>query len=881
MSDFYSGEAHQNVSEFFPRKARTGKRSIKIPAAKMLAAIAGAAVTATLLFSAFVDCFASEILPTQATLNVSVMNLEREREVEWLLYEEGSDTPVQQGEMDSQRETIPIDNLDSDTKYRIVFITHTDDGEKQLGEYEFTTPGQKAPAVSPLPSAVPPPPAQPTPPAVSPSPSPSVAPSPSPSPSPSVAPSVAPSAQPQPTVAPSIEPSVEPSAEPSVEPSVEPSPSPEIPVPSAGTPVLSNITAGTDGGPASMTFNFPFSMNSTADYTNEFVDVEITYSSEDFGYPVDENAAVTVTAAPDANGNVTVGWPLYASQFGSTTAKATLRYNRINVSTGEVETDLTLDSDDLNVQALFVGAESEDSNGLAITNLEADSETDRLTGTVTIDVGKGTYPAKNSVSQLNVYRIWFDIYNEEGKLVNTTRDIAIDYENLSADNSSATITTNFDISIADLGLALGETYKLYVRANGEWLLNSNPVGTSEAFGFERFKYGEAPVYVEPEAGTSEISSYIAPTDNTYNGWVGQYSFIPNDAEIVSVTIDETITEYSNINGTQAGSTTSSATYTAEQINTSEDGSLIYAEHIGRTTMNANKYMYRYQATPVLTYTMPGDTTQKQLTGPSLDIDPYFYITYRDTAQSTNSMTINSVTDVGDGNVEIDFSAQIKDVHVGNIGTLKPMSVTVSYYSDSMGSNWIDVPADSYEAEPDGSITVTNAVITIPAERFNVYNELSLTLNVDSIWTMKIGGWDTELGRASASVSATAIYTHMLLLDLDVGLTDNTETGVDMILQSISMTYGNETDITKMPITGGETVQITYRFVGQVDSTDLGINVQISSSAGGDIIPGYSDVDASKVYTVDEPLKIVLEYQVPEIVTTDITLTSYCEISNQI
>ena len=43
MSDFYSGEAHQNVSEFFPQKSRTGKRSIKIPAAKMLAAIAGAA----------------------------------------------------------------------------------------------------------------------------------------------------------------------------------------------------------------------------------------------------------------------------------------------------------------------------------------------------------------------------------------------------------------------------------------------------------------------------------------------------------------------------------------------------------------------------------------------------------------------------------------------------------------------------------------------------------------------------------------------------------------------------------------------------------------------------------------------------------------------
>ena len=137
----------------------------------MLAAIAGAAVTATLLFSAFVDCFASEILPTQATLNVSVMNLDREQEVEWLLYEEGSDTPVQQGALDSNRETVPIENLDSDTKYRIVFITHTDDGERNLGEYEFTTPGEKTPVVSPPPQGGtdnPPRPVTSPPPAVSP-----------------------------------------------------------------------------------------------------------------------------------------------------------------------------------------------------------------------------------------------------------------------------------------------------------------------------------------------------------------------------------------------------------------------------------------------------------------------------------------------------------------------------------------------------------------------------------------------------------------------------------------------------------------------------------------------------------------------------------------
>ena len=292
MSDFYSGEAHQNVSEFFPRKARTGKRSIKIPAAKMLAAIAGAAVTATLLFSAFVDCFASEILPTQATLNVSVMNLEREREVEWLLYEEGSDTPVQQGEMDSQRETIPIDNLDPDTKYRIVFITHTEDGEKQLGEYEFTTPGQKAPAVSPLPSAVPPPPAQPTPPAVVPSPEPSPSISPSPSPSPSLSPSPTPTPEPTP---------------------------PPIPAPIMGTPYLDNIAQGADSDPFSR-LNFPYDLNSSDTYINEMVSMLVTYTIEEEGNEYTDSYEITPenTTAPD----------LDLFYRGSLTSSAVLTYNR-------------------------------------------------------------------------------------------------------------------------------------------------------------------------------------------------------------------------------------------------------------------------------------------------------------------------------------------------------------------------------------------------------------------------------------------------------------------------------------------------------------------------------------------------------------------------
>ena len=39
MADFNRQEIHQDFDEFFPVQADVGKRSIKIPAAKMLAAL--------------------------------------------------------------------------------------------------------------------------------------------------------------------------------------------------------------------------------------------------------------------------------------------------------------------------------------------------------------------------------------------------------------------------------------------------------------------------------------------------------------------------------------------------------------------------------------------------------------------------------------------------------------------------------------------------------------------------------------------------------------------------------------------------------------------------------------------------------------------------
>ena len=761
MSDFNIAEMHQDASEFFPTKSRIGKRKISAAKAKILAAISATAIAVTMMLNMYVDCMALDIQDSSALLNVNIINRQDDSQVGWQLQEDGRGT-VDIGTIGENNTTLQLTQLKPNTKYTVVFTTNTDGEDNVLATYSFTTGGNKpvpTPAGTPAPVGSP---APVTTPEVTPTPSPS------PAPTPVVTPTPVPT--PTPVVTPTPAPEVTPAPTPEATPTPEPTPTPtlEIPVPSAGTPFLSNISGGVDGGYANMTFNFPFSMNSTTDYTNDFVDVEITYTTEEFGTLVEENVTATVTAAPDANGNVTVNWPLYASQFGSTTAKATLRYNRTNVATDEVENDLTLESDNLNVQALFTGVESENSNGLEITNLVGDPVTNKLTGTVTIDVGKGMYAAQNSVSQLNVYRIWFEIYDEQSNLMNATSNMAIDYTNLVVDSSATAVETNFDIDIANLGFERGKVYSLEVRSNAEWLLNNKSVGASEAFGSAQFQYGQV---VQPNANEGTISSYTPydpqVTDSRGNDILTiDFSVVPNDATITSVRIDETLEFYEKTTGEVYDTAPGvGATYTVDDLN-NDTPDVLHLLHTTTTAKYDREYDYwsrsELDKTGLISnatfgYTMPDGSTGSVVS--SFAMRPFFYLDSGDNMLLNNKVEFGQHTISADGGtVSVPYTITIADVHRGT-GRLEfvPGIETEDYVDGSYITYYVGddgtierVLITSATIERSGR-TTASGTLEIPYTAF-VDGYLYLEIDMVADWIVTSGDTDIVMAQTNVEIS---------------------------------------------------------------------------------------------------------------------------------
>ena len=179
MSDFNRQEIHQDFEEFFPVQADVEKRSVSIPAAKLLAAIASVAVTAALVFNTYVDCFATQIWQNSALLNIRISNLQEDQNVTWQLTEQDGEL-VRQGQLDAGQTELPLENLDPDTKYIITFTTQEEGETKTLGDYHFTTgaPSGAGPSGTPAPDGPPTP-------AVTQSPAPTATPAPALSPSPS------------------------------------------------------------------------------------------------------------------------------------------------------------------------------------------------------------------------------------------------------------------------------------------------------------------------------------------------------------------------------------------------------------------------------------------------------------------------------------------------------------------------------------------------------------------------------------------------------------------------------------------------------------------------------------------------------------------------
>lgn len=337
MADFNRQEINQDFDEFFPVQADVGKRSIKIPAAQMLAALATMAVTAALVFNTYVDCFATRIWHDSALLDINVFNRQEYRTIDWQLTEEDGDA-VRQGQLDPQQNTLTLENLTPGTAYVITFTTQAEDETKTIGDYRFTTGGP--PAATPAPAGTPAPTVTPTPVVTAtpePTATPTVTPVPTATPSPTQRPVIVPpapaiTATPVPTAAPTLrptaQPSTEPSAEPTVEPTAEPTPEPTVeptaePTPEP-TPVPYAVSVTTAGGgtlsasPETAAAGTLVTLTATADSGYRFAEWQqtsgpaVTITDDTFTMPegdveftaVFEEILYTVTVTSQGDGTV-------------------------------------------------------------------------------------------------------------------------------------------------------------------------------------------------------------------------------------------------------------------------------------------------------------------------------------------------------------------------------------------------------------------------------------------------------------------------------------------------------------------------------------------------------------------------------------------------
>ncbi|MBQ6850041.1 MAG: InlB B-repeat-containing protein [Oscillospiraceae bacterium] len=367
MADFNRQEIHQDFDEFFPVQADVGKRSIKIPAAKMLAALATMAVTAALVFNTYVDCFATQIWHNSALLDVNVLNRQEYRTIDWQLTEEDGDI-VRQGQLDIHQQTLQIENLTPGTGYSITFTTQAEDETKIIGNYRFTT--GSPPAAAPAPVGTPAPAVTPTPvvtstpaPTVEPTATPTATPvstaTPSPTqrsvivpPAPVVTATPAPTAVPtvRPTVRPSTEPTTEPTVEPTAEPTVEPTAEPSPEPTAEPTPVSYAVSVTAAGGgtvsanPETATAGTQVTLTATADSGYRFAEWQqtagptVTITDNVFTMPegdveftaVFEEILYTVTVTSQGDGTVSAN-PVSAPAGTLVTLTATPIENNIFV----------------------------------------------------------------------------------------------------------------------------------------------------------------------------------------------------------------------------------------------------------------------------------------------------------------------------------------------------------------------------------------------------------------------------------------------------------------------------------------------------------------------------------------------------------------------
>ena len=855
MADLHTGEFHQNVSEYFPMHSRVGKRKISIPGAKLIAAVATAAVAATLMLNTYVNCFATSIMPTSAQLDISVINPREDTVVEWQLVDPQGNV-IDSGQVDDDQ--LVLDNLDPDTQYEIIFTqpAKDDQPEKQLGSYKFITGKGAKPGQTPTPPPGPPGPSKSpeSKPEVSPSPSPSISPSPSPSPS------ISPSPSPTPTPAPT------------------PKPTPAIPVPVMGTPYVDNVNQGADSDPY-CTLNFPYEMYRNDTYDNDMVSLVVTYTIEEDGDEYTDSFEIT----PENTDNPTV--ELFYK--GSLTSSAVLTFNRTEYDADGnvvgVEENLTVTSDQLNIQSLYINSEWDNNlvgwnGGVTLSNVEVD-ENNQLTAKMTVDVEGGKYTAKNTVSEFTV-----PYSNPESGDIGDIRYIISgsdigEIEGIldvtPATSTGSDITANIELDLRSLGLTAGETYTMEVLVDGSWLLEGVLLGSSNGRGtIEFIPVATPPMYVE-----TLFESYIHPTDDMGNGIQLEYIFTQGDeGTITGLSVTDTVTWYDWETGAVIGSETKPAVeYSPDQF--VENGVDIWMMHMGTTANEAVKetdddayyysnYYFSYKSQAELTYTTGSGT--ETITTDEFVLDPAFYYY----GSEGNSITVDpdSIRQVDQG-IELTVSGQLKNVHKGENTRIEPYAVLIGGYYAEIADNYID--SEHVSVNSDGSVTITNQPVFIPYSAANGDGTLTVIAMVEGDTYVDYNGGSDYLFYSQTYAEETIELPGGSTLRIG-DITDDSETQYENApeLKSVTLAYVNNYGLSEMAVYGGEYVTVEFEFTGIADETSsLAVNVQCTDPDGTTVSDTATVPTVSYEETGEYTFYATLGYQVPDDLTpgTEITL----------
>ena len=845
MADLHTGEFHQNVSEYFPMHSRVGKRKISIPGAKLIAAVATAAVAATLMLNTYVNCFATSIMPTSAQLDISVINPREDTVVEWQLVDPQGNV-IDSGQVDDDQ--LVLDNLDPDTQYEIIFTqpAKDDQPEKQLGSYKFTTGKGTKPGQTPTPPPGPPGPSKSPEAKPEASPSPSISPSPSPSPSPSISPSPSPTPTPAPT----------------------PKPTPAIPVPVMGTPYVDNVSQGADSDPY-CTLNFPYEMYRNDTYDNDMVSLVVTYTIEEDGDEYTDSFEIT----PEVTDNPTID--LFFK--GSLTSSAVLTYNRTQYDADGnvvgVEENLTVTSDQLNIQSLYINSEWDNNlvgwnGGVKLSNVEVD-ENNQLTAKMTVDVEGGKYTAKNTVSEFTV-----PYSNPESGDTGDIRYIisgpdireiegVLDFT--PATSTGSDITATIELDLRSLGLTAGETYTMDVLVDGSWLLEGVLLGSSNGRGTIEFTpVATPPMYVE-----TAFEQYIYPTDSQGNGIQLEYIFTQGDeGTITGLSVTDSVAWYDEETGEVIGSETKPAVeYSPDQF--VENGGQIWMMHTG-TTDNSNfdnsNYYFSYKSKAELTYTIDGQT--KTVTTDEFVLDPAFY------AETTvgNSITVDQDSIVlTENGISMTVDVQLKNIHQGENTTLTPYNV----YIGSMNSDgWpVDLEADNVTIGSDGSVTITDYELSISYGETNGDGTVTLMAMVDGEATAtNMYGYDEYFMYSQTYAQETINLPKGYTISLAPTVTDSrhqpeSNMTVSRVTLGTDSLYGLDT----VEVYGGQTVYIDFELAGTPTEVVQWIaNAECIDPAGQ--VTWYEEVIPYNTYTAESPFYITVMYTVPVDISGPMTLT---------